>query len=221
MTAKQKLIIGFLTGANCLVILALVMTVTGTAATPDSPTSRQDENERTPSAREAASEETCQWQAAQLLAQSGLTGGVVWQSSGRLQFDISSPIAPGQEIDEVAQGVWQAFDIALIMERGCPETPLKQVAVTISAVEVPDEPPAGSVAEDAARLNQVIGVVSAWVEMADLMAFESGDLSDDEFLERVVYRRIEAAIPTASLAASLTAVPGGTLTGNRRCDIRM
>ena len=200
MTAKQKLIIGCLTGANCIVILALVMTVTGTAAISESPSSGQAECERTPPAREASSEKTCQWQATQLLAQSGLAGAVVWRSSGQLQFNISSPVTPGQEIDEVAQAVWQAFDIALIMEQRCPETPLNEVAVTISAVEVPIEPPAGSTAEDTAQINQVVGVVSAWVEMVDMIAFDSGQLSDDEFLERVIYRMIEAGIPTASLA---------------------
>ncbi len=88
---------------------------------------------------------------------------------GPLRFEIAYSLAPGQTADEAAQLVWAALDVALALDEGeCGS--FTQVEVTILA-----------------RGVQADTQVNASVSAADLVAFGAGELSEDEFVERVVY----------------------------------
>ncbi|MEE9615578.1 MAG: hypothetical protein V3T90_01050 [Anaerolineae bacterium] len=182
MTSKQRCIVAVLVVANAVVVVALVVLVTRPSSThlspsptptlPHSPTSQQ---------------ETCQWKATQLLAQVGLGGTVTLPPDGPLRFEITYSLAPGQtapeNVNESAQLVWTAFDVALALDElaGSGEQEagsrnedtngsFTQVEVTILAQGI-----------------QTDTQVSATVSAADLAAFGAGELSEDEFIERVAY----------------------------------
>jgi len=77
--------------------------------------------------------------------------------------------APGQTADEAAQLVWTAFDVALALDED--ECDLfTEVEVTILAQGI-----------------QTDTHISASVSAADLAALSAGELSENEFIERVTY----------------------------------
>lgn len=191
MTTKQKLIVATLATASGIVILVMVVLITRSlnAATPSPhpPTltgEPSEPNRVTPTPSSSAkltSEpprpqtltpvapllETCQWNAAQLLAYTGLRGAVTLTPDGLLRFDITYLLALDQTADEAAQLVWTAFDVALaLIESEC--SPFTQVQVTVHS----DQPDLR---------------ISASVSAADLAAFGAGELSENEFIERVTY----------------------------------
>ena len=186
MTSKQRRIIAALAVANTVVIVALVMLVTRPSSTHLSPSPTPTlPHSHTPTLPHSptAQQETCQWRATQLLAQAGLGGTVALIPDGSLCFELTYPLAPGQVPEEAAQLVWTAFDVALALDElagsGEQEAGSKdedtngsftQVAVTILAQGI-----------------QTDTQVSATVSAADLAAFGAGELSEDEFIERVVY----------------------------------
>ena len=182
MTSKQRRIIAVLAVANTIVILALVVLVTRPSSTHLSPSP-------TPTLPHShtAQQETCQWRATQLLAQAGLGGTVALAPDGPLRFEITYPLAPGQVPEEAAQLVWTVFDVALALDElaGSGEQEagsrnedtngsFTQVEVTILAQGI-----------------QTDTQVSATVSAADLAAFGAGELSEDEFIERVAYTTTE------------------------------
>jgi len=146
------------------------------------------------SASKTPSQEICQWKAAQLLAQAGLCGIVTLSPDGSLRFEIvpgssaptaavGPPLAPGEtadeakQLDDAAQLVWVAFDVVLAtqeQEDKC--NPFTQVEVTILAHS----------SQVTTRRPQRSGV-SASVSAVDLLAFNAGELSEVEFIERVTY----------------------------------
>ncbi len=161
MTQKQRRIIAALAVANTIVILALVVLVMRPSGTSPS----LPPHFHTPTLPQG----TCQWKATQLLAQAGLGGTVALTPGGPLRFEIAYSLAPGQTADEAAQLVWAALDVALALDEGeCGS--FTQVEVTILA-----------------RGVQADTQVNASVSAADLVAFGAGELSEDEFVERVVY----------------------------------
>jgi hypothetical protein len=207
MTQKQKTIIAALVIVNVLVILALVVLVTRSPGTnlsplptptlpartlsprPEGPTETPQEKSPTPSASlpeacqwkaarpqeksptpSASLPEACQWKAARLLAQAGLGGAVTLTHDGVLRFEIAHALAPGQTADDAAQLVWIAFDVALALSEDDKCTIFTQVEVAILA-----------------QGSQASPQISASVSAADLAAFDTGTLSEDEFVERVTY----------------------------------
>ena len=186
MTLRQKRIVVALTVANALVILTLVVLVTRPSsfysvvpptathrvetATPRPSTTSRDTTTTMP----VAMQETCEWQAAQLLARSGLGGTVALTSSEVLRFEISYSLAPVQTVDEAAQSVWAAFDIALALGEAekCP--PFSQIEVTV-------------IAQGAQGDTQISASASA----IDLEALSAGKMSEDEFIDRVTYNTIQ------------------------------
>ena len=161
MTPRQKCIIAALALANVVVILALVVLTTRPFDTSPSPL-------RHPTS--ALSQQACQWQVAQQLAQAGLSGTIALPSGGPLHFEITYPLAPGQTADEAAQSVWTAFDIALALQEQEDCATFTQVQVTILA-----------------HNSQSKTHISASIGTADLVAFDAGELSQEEFIERVAY----------------------------------
>jgi hypothetical protein len=111
----------------------------------------------------------CRWQATQLLAQAGLGGTVVITGDGSLEFDIPYALEPGQALDEAAQTIWTAFDVALAL-RDYQCMVYSQVSVVIS------------VHDDHADVQ-----INAAVSTADLVAYGAGSLSEDEFIDTVIY----------------------------------
>ena len=177
MTPRQKRFIAALAIANSVVILALVVLVTHPSGTSPSPLphtpmpSLPHSHTSTPPHTHTPTppQETCQWQATQLLAQAGMGGTVTLTPDGPLRFDIAYPLAPGQTADEAAQLVWTAFDVSqALVEDEC--NPFTRVEVTVLAQ--------GSLTDTQ---------ISASASVADLVAFGAGELSEDEFIERVAY----------------------------------
>lgn len=106
-----------------------------------------------------------------MLAQAGLGGTVVLTSDGLLRFEIVYSLPPGETADEAAQLVWIAFDVALALQERVDEChSFTQVEATILA-----------------QSSQTNTQISASVSAADLVAFGAGELSEDEFIERVAY----------------------------------
>jgi hypothetical protein len=194
MKPKQKRIVAVLVAANVLIILGLVLWVsqaldTGSSSAPTStqsgvvveasarPVLTPGPSVSTPSNLETAdaslsttaSSEACQWRAAQLLTSVGLDGAVVLVSD-TLRFDIAHSLAPGQTLDEAAQSIWLAFDVALaLVEEECDL--FTQVEVIVLA-----------------QGSQTVTRISARVSAADLVAFHAGELPEDEFIQRVTYQ---------------------------------
>jgi hypothetical protein len=184
MTPKQKRIIGILAIANVVVILTMVGLMahpTGTSAprvspSPTSPTSLPT--------CQASPNPTVVWQTTHLLAQAGLGGTVMLTPGGSLRFDIVAPDGIVQTastseskdaVDEAAQSVWTAFDIALALQTRVQETEGACTAFTEVQVTI------------LVRSEQTNTQIRADVSASDLMAYDAGELSEDAFIERVTY----------------------------------
>jgi hypothetical protein len=171
MTSKQKLAVGVLVAVNIAVITTLVVLLTRPVSLPTSSYSSIPTPSR--SAILALPPSDCQWQATQLLARAGLAGTVTLTGDGSLDFDITYPLAPGQVVDEAAEAVWTAFEVALALrEYRC--ATFARVEVTVLA-----------------RGGQVDTQLDASVSAADLLAYSAGELSAEGFIERVTYARRE------------------------------
>jgi hypothetical protein len=182
MTLKQKRIIAILAIANVVVILTVVGLMahpTGPSTSLSSPTPLPPQPTCQASPHPAAIR-----QATQLLAQAGLGGMVTLAPNGSLSFDIVAPdgmdaAAPTSEtasaVDDAAQSVWTAFDIALalndlLQESTIPCAAFTQVEVTILV-----------------RGDQSDTQIEANVSLPDLLAYDAGELSESELIERVTY----------------------------------
>ena len=184
MTFKQKRIIAILAIANVVVILTLVGlmahptgTSTSSSITSPTPISPQPTCQASP-------HPTVIRQATHLLAQAGLGGMVTLAPNGSLSFDIVAPDGmdradstpeTASAVDDAAQSVWTAFDIALALNDLGQETDgvcpaFTQVEVTILV-----------------RGDQTDTQIRARVSLSDLMAYDAGELSEDAFIERVTY----------------------------------
>jgi hypothetical protein len=197
MKPRQKRIVAALVAANVVIILGLVLWVSQVLNTSSSsvPTSTRQGGDlaeisaspvvppsrsvSTPSSSVAvdasslpttSSFEACQWKAAQLLTSAGLDGAVVLASGDTLRFEIAHSLAPGQTVDEAAQSIWLAFDVALaLVEEEC--NFFTQIEVIVLA-----------------QGSQTSTRIGARVSTADLVAFSAGELSEDEFIQRVTYQ---------------------------------
>ena len=175
MTPRQKLVVGVLVVANVAVILTIVAIVTRSGLSPD-PTFADTPSPSpslapspSPSPAPVLSPTDCRWRATQLLAQAGLGGTVVITGDGSLEFDIPHALEPDQSLDEAAQTIWTAFDVALAL-RDYRCLAYSQVSVVISA-----------------HGDQADVQINAVVSTADLVAYGSGSLSEDEFIDTVIY----------------------------------
>ena len=187
MTRRQKWIVAALAFADIIVILALIVLGTSrngaSTVLPPTPTDRPENH--TLSSVEASPVETpqhgglfllavrrstCEWKAAQLLAQAGLGGTVVLSPGGSLCFNITFPLVRDHAIDQAAQSAWTAFDIALILNGSRTCDSFTQVEITIMA-----------------EGDQTDTRISASASTMDLVAFDAGELSEAEFIERVTY----------------------------------
>lgn len=192
MTPRQKAIVAALAAANVVVILSLVIVITrpleetGPAApllpteadsltlSPPAPTARPEET--TPTAGgtgQALDPDSCQWQAAQRLAQAGLGGVVTLTPGGTLRFDVVYALPPGQTAEDAAQLVWLVFDVVLALKdddrRDACES-LDRVSLTVLVTG-----------------DRIDTRISASVDAADLWALGSGELDEAQFIERVDY----------------------------------
>ena len=197
MTPRQKDIISALALANAIVIVAWIVLVTR----PSYPDPRRigESADRNPT----LAYWKCQWQATQLLAQAGLGGTVTPTSDGLLHFEISSPVEPLdsdpadqnlEAADEAAQAVWTVFDVALTLQERAYQNPADEnpedvcpsftrIQVTILAAQLGTQ----AAADAADPLIPSDMRISASVSAADLAAFGAGELSEDEFIDRVTY----------------------------------
>jgi len=163
MTPRQKIIIAILAITDIVVTLALVVSVTHTAGIRFSSPLQ--------SPPPAVPQHTCQWQATQLLAYSGLGGTVTLPPDGSLRFEIAYPLSADQTINDAAQSVWTVFDIALkLQEQDAQCATFSRIDITILAHDGPSETQ-----------------ISASASTADLEAFSAGELSEEAFIEHVTY----------------------------------
>ena len=174
MTFRQKRIVAILAIANVAVILILATLLLRPFDASDSPLPTP---ELWPSEVDAPPQEDCQWEAAQMLAQTGSAGTVALTPDGSLCFEITRSLLPDETADEAAQLVWVAFDVALaLQERECEFT---WVEITVLAVRLN--------ANGQAQDDQSDARIGASVSADDLAAFGAGELGEDEFIERVTY----------------------------------
>lgn len=161
MTSKQKRIVAALAVANIIIVLILAVLVTRPfGAAPSLPP-----HSHTPTLPQGP----CQWKAAQLMAQAGLGGTVALTPGEPLRFEIVCAPTPGQAADEAAQLVWTAFDVALALDEDeCGSFTQVEVAILAQGIQTDTH-------------------ISASVSAADLAALSAGELSEDEFIERVTY----------------------------------
>ena len=179
MNPRQKRIITILAITNGIVILgltALLLRGTGILVSP-LPTPGILGVRRTkvsPLARplpvstaEATALATCQWQAAQYLAQAGL-GGTVRLTPGTLRFDLVQVAEATLSPDPSTEAIWTAFDIALaLMGSGCDMFDRVEISILVQEGHESD--------------------VNAYVSATDLAAFGAGELSEDTFIRHVTY----------------------------------
>ena len=104
------------------------------------------------------------------MSQVGLNGTVTLLADGVIRFDLVYPLASGQDVDDVAQSVWLALDVAsALVKENCGSFTEIEVVILVQGKQPPTR-------------------VSAWISLADLLSFDAGELSDDEFIQRVLYR---------------------------------
>lgn len=166
MTTRQKMVVVALAIINVAVVAALVVLITGAAGQTPSPTPYHTAS-ITPLPGFLGG--TCPWEATQQLALAGLAGTATLTDRRALRFDIVHSLAPGQTIEEASQLVWTVLDIASTLEEG-PCGPLAQVEVSILA-----------------RGSQASTRIYVMTRMTDLLAYSSGALSENEFIDRVTY----------------------------------
>ena len=166
MTRRQRRIIVILAIADLAVILGIALLIyLAHGITTALPTPYPHTESPTSGGPADSAGTTCQWQAAQQMVQAGLSGSVTLIPGGALHFEIATTLAPGQTPDDAAQLVWIAFDVALALKEACDFT---RVEVT---VRIQDSPTTLHVA----------------VAAADLTAYGTGALTEDEFITRVTY----------------------------------
>jgi hypothetical protein len=161
MTSRQKCIVGVLAVANGAVILALVVVLTrlspATSATS------------LPSSVPPGPSDACERRVVQLLSQAGLSGTAGFISGETLRLDLVYPIPQDQAAEEAAQQVWTAFDIATALSQGqCGD--FFHVTVVVETQG----------AQNSLRIR-------ADVDRTDLEAFQNGELSESDFIDRVHY----------------------------------
>lgn len=163
MTRRQRRIIVTLAVADLAFILGLVALMThlarGTALSLPTLALRT-----MPPTSGSPASAACQWQAAQQMAQAGLSGSVTL-STDTLHFETTAALAPGQTTDDAAQLIWAAFDVALALPDECGFT---QIEVTI-------------------RIRDTATTLHASVGTGDLRAYGTGNLTEEEFIGRVTY----------------------------------
>jgi hypothetical protein len=189
MTRRQKTLIAGLAIANIIVIVSLVVLIIRSPATDPSPLRSPLISTATPPppsdratgtlqeralTKEPPTPEACQWETTQHLARAGLSGSVSLAPDGALFVEIVHSLAPGQTTDDAAQLVWTVFDIVLSLDEQGKCGPFTHVEVAILA-----------------RGDQVDATVNASVSAADLEAYGAGELSENEFIERVSYTIVD------------------------------
>ena len=129
-------------------------------------------------------QEDCQWKAAEMMAQAELGGTVtVDDASNLLGFEIVHTRSPGETADEAAQLVWAVFDVVLaLQEQACT---FASVDVAILSVRSDPSDFPGTNGDD--QGDEPSLQINASVSVADLLAFDAGDLSEEEFIQRVAF----------------------------------
>ena len=171
MNRKQKRTIITLALANLIVLVALAVTVTNQVSLvpADSDTVQPSSPYSSPTPPPPPS--LCQWQATQMMAQTGLMGSAILTPGGTLQFRLAYPLRANQRPDTAAQAVWDAFDIALALQQQAICADFTQIEVIIQA---------NSPLTDT--------LIRASVPSVDLHAYARGTISETTFIERVTYQ---------------------------------
>lgn len=174
MTLRQKRIIGVLVITNGILILGLVLLMTrfsgsGPSALIPTPVPTYPPG--------SLSSQECQQRATEMMSQSGLSGTAAVIPGESLQLDLVYRGTAVESLDNAAQQVWRAFDVATALTNN-------RCAI-ISRVEVQ--------VEVRSRSDQELGQIRATVDVTDLEAFDNGDLSESEFIDQVAYEAIPAS----------------------------
>ena len=162
MTNRKKLILIALAMTNLLIISALILVVLRPVVAPPMAVSTPAGSEYYP---------LCEWQAAQRMAAAQLSGSVRITNDHILHFDITHRLRDDQSGEDAAQLIWLAFDIAQSLQESEACNVFTQVDITISTHN------------NNAQQTHITGSVSA----ADLAKFSAGELSEEAFIDRVMY----------------------------------
>ena len=169
--------------ANCVVVLAVVILVARplSATAPTSPSSsalpsaspgtrtgsEQPQGRATSTSRLP---QACQRRAVDLLSRAGLGGTIALLSDETLRLDLVYPIPQDQDIEEAAQQVWTAFDIAQALSQDQCDS-FSGITVLIQT-----QGPQSSVQ------------IRASVDSADLGAYYGGEITESVLIDRVQYQ---------------------------------
>ncbi len=173
MTPRQKRIIGALAIANGVILLALIVFVTRFSGSSSSaPLSTPVSTHLSGS----LSAQECEQRALQSILRAGFGGTVAVVPGESLQLNLVYPMAPDESVDDLAQRVWTAFDIAIALtDDGCD---------IVSRIDVRLEP----------RSHGAQGPtqIYASVDAVELKAFYEGELSESAFIDLVRYEATSA-----------------------------
>lgn len=176
MNRKQKLILAALAIANAMFILTAVLFIVrrptdrgGTASPTATP-------QPTPTTQTRPATDDCTWFATRILAEHNLAGVVQQPTEDTLRFELQVEPSADQTSETNAQKIWAAFDVALLIEAQdvCPAIDRVEVRILVQDPERPLH-------------------IEAHTHMADLVALNSQEITEDEFIDRVTYTVVESA----------------------------
>lgn len=183
MTVRQKQIIGVLVIINVVLILGLALVIThfsgsGPSALLPTPVPTYPPG--------SLSSQECQQRATEMMSRVGLNGTAAVILGESLQLDLLYQDTAGGSLDNAAQQVWKAFDIALALtEDRC--AAISRVDIQIKVLSPSD---------------QALGYIRAAVPVIHLKSFHRGDLSESEFIDQVTYEVIATSDQTGNQAGN-------------------
>lgn len=128
------------------------------------------------------SPQECQRRATEMMSRVGLSGAAAVIPGESLHLDLVYWDTAGENLDNAAQQVWKAFDIAIAL--------IEDRCAAVSRIEVQ--------IKAQSRGDQELGHIRAGVHVRHLKAFHKGDISESEFIDQVTYD----VIPTSDQAGN-------------------
>ena len=188
MSRTQKRIVIALACANALLVLAFAAVITrrpvSTSLSPSAPPQatgigtaglRPTRVLKTRASTPVVpTPDACEWRATHMLARAELGGTVMLAPDEALRIEITYPLPPDQGLDEAAQLVWAALDVARMLAESneCADFPRTDVSILAQG--------------EGGKTR-----IDASVDTADLLAFSGEALSEEAFIDRVAYTTVQ------------------------------
>jgi len=124
-------------------------------------------------------QDQCLWEATQRLAAADLSATVHVRADETLWFQITFPLTNSQPFTDAAQAAWAAFDVTLALQENDDCPPFDHISVNINA-------------ESSIETTPII----VETETTALLAFSTGNLDEEGFIDLVRYVVLPAAQQT-------------------------